>query len=108
MAIVNGTIYPELHNRLYGHRNLNILVVENQAIHNAIQKHLETLQAYIQNARPDLSLKLSFADSVEKDTINDKLMEEDIDILLVNAGVFTTREGTTLKYYIIQKPPWMK
>lgn len=96
MAIVNGIMYAELPNRLYGHNSLNVIVVENHTPYEELRSHLDVLQAYIKDAGLDLSLKLSFVDFIKKDTAENDLIENDVDIVLIDEGVFTTEEESSL------------
>lgn len=96
MKIVNGVVCGELLERLVRHDSLNVLVIKNHKSYEELQSHLDVLQAYIKDIGLDLSLKILLVDSIDNVTIKNKLVEEDVDIVLDDKEVLSDKEKTSL------------
>ena len=96
MAIVDGIMYPALHERLYGHDRLIILIARDKELYNALIKDLRILHVYLEDISINLQVKVSFADSIDKSALGDSLRRDNVDIALIDEGVFNDKDKASL------------
>lgn len=99
MAIVDGVMYSELRERLYGHDSLTILIARDKELYNALIKDLRVLRAYLEDISINLQIKVSFADSIDKNTLGENLRKGDVDVALIDEGVFNDKDKISLIRY---------
>ena len=99
MAIVDGIMYPALHERLYVHDSLTILIARDKELYNTLIKDLRVLRAYLEDISINLQIKVSFADSIDKNTLGENLRKDDVDVALIDEGVFNDKDKPSLVRY---------